>query len=667
MRKPAFTTVLCLCFLTSAQAAGVSFFCSDTLGRELPAVEVKADARKMRTTTPYQKIDAAQIKAAGMTDISDAVRRLPGANLRDYGGAGGLKTVSVRGMGAQHTTVVYDGVALSDCQSGQIDLSRYSLDNVSSLTLFAGDNDDIFIPAKSTATASSLQISSFTMPAPGDSALHLKASMKAGSWGQYNPYARVSKSLSDRFAFSASADYRHGRNDYPFTVSNGDATTRARRENSLMNCWTGEINGAWKIAHDKALSAKLYYYDNNRALPGPVIYYVSETHEHLRERNLFYQMQFRGRIARQLSLSAIGKYSWSASRYTDTDGKYPGGKLDNYHLQRESYASAALLYTPLRNLSLDYSADWAFNNLSSNTRTAIRPYRHSIYQTIAAKWSDRRLTVVARGLLSVFCNGAKDGEAGKNYRRLSPMASVSFRVMPDEELYLRASYKNIFRLPTFNEAYFDNYGSINLEPEKTDQTGFGFSYSPRPGKWLSNLTLTCDGYVNNIRNRIVAVPYNMHIWHMTNLGRVRTFGVDAMMTSTFELAPRHSLLLNLTYSYQRAQIRTSREASDWMKQVAYLPLNSGSASLTWMNPWVDVAVRTIASGSRYTTNYNLPETRIKGYTDTAVTLTSRKLPAGKGYFRASFSLMNIFDSQYEIVARYPMPGRAWSFNIEYNL
>ena len=107
MRKPAFTTVLCLCFLTSAQAAGVSFFCSDTLGRELPAVEVKADARKMRTTTPYQKIDAAQIKAAGMTDISDAVRRLPGANLRDYGGAGGLKTVSVRGMGAQHTTVVY--------------------------------------------------------------------------------------------------------------------------------------------------------------------------------------------------------------------------------------------------------------------------------------------------------------------------------------------------------------------------------------------------------------------------------------------------------------------------------------------------------------------------------------------------------------------------------
>ena len=36
------------------------------------------------------------------------------------------------------TGVSYDGVMLSECQSGEIDLSRYSLDNVAHLTLTIG-------------------------------------------------------------------------------------------------------------------------------------------------------------------------------------------------------------------------------------------------------------------------------------------------------------------------------------------------------------------------------------------------------------------------------------------------------------------------------------------------------------------------------------------------
>ena len=76
----------------------------------------------------------------GVTDVADALHRIPGVTLRDYGGAGGMKTVSVRGFGAKHTGVSYDGIMLSDCQSGEIDLSRYSLDNVDQLSLVIGDN-----------------------------------------------------------------------------------------------------------------------------------------------------------------------------------------------------------------------------------------------------------------------------------------------------------------------------------------------------------------------------------------------------------------------------------------------------------------------------------------------------------------------------------------------
>ena len=111
-------------------------------------VQGDARAKDVRSTAPIFSLNGKDFRRMGLTDIAEALRHLPSVTLRDYGGAGGMKTVSVRGFGAGHTGVVYDGVALSDCQTGHIDLSRYSLDNIRSLSLAIGDNEDIFVPAK---------------------------------------------------------------------------------------------------------------------------------------------------------------------------------------------------------------------------------------------------------------------------------------------------------------------------------------------------------------------------------------------------------------------------------------------------------------------------------------------------------------------------------------
>ena len=100
--------------------------------------------------------------------------------------------------------------------------------------------------------------------------------------------------------------------------------------------------------------------------------------------------------------------------------------------------------------------------------------------------------------------------------------------------------------------------------------------------------------------------------------------------------------------------------------MAYIPENSGSASVTWLNPWADLALHTTACGSRFTANSNFAETRLSGYADFGVTL-SRKLQFGKYSMEGRFDILNIFDKQYEIVARYPMPGRSWRFTVEFNM
>ena len=55
-----------------------------------------------------QQITARQIKQLPTLQLSDALKYMSGVVVRDYGGVGGMKTVSVRGLGeaAQHTEVV---------------------------------------------------------------------------------------------------------------------------------------------------------------------------------------------------------------------------------------------------------------------------------------------------------------------------------------------------------------------------------------------------------------------------------------------------------------------------------------------------------------------------------------------------------------------------------
>ena len=106
--------------------------------REVMVTESRRQ-QEVTSTAPLHIINREQMLSLGVTDVADALHRIPGVTLRDYGGAGGLKTVSVRGFGAKHTGVSYDGVMLSDCQSGEIDLSRYSLDNVDQLSLVIGE------------------------------------------------------------------------------------------------------------------------------------------------------------------------------------------------------------------------------------------------------------------------------------------------------------------------------------------------------------------------------------------------------------------------------------------------------------------------------------------------------------------------------------------------
>ena len=600
-------------------------------------------------------LDRHDMLTMGVTDMADALHRLPGITLRDYGGAGGMKTVSVRGFGAKHTGVSYDGVMISECQSGEIDLSRYSLNNVDHLTLVVGDNDDIFVPARQASVPAVLNIQ--TLPHDGDS--RLTAVMKCGSFGYVSPFVRYIQRLSERLSVSAAAEYTYAENDYPYEIQNVTQTVKDRRTNSRMNSGHGEVNVVWNANAFNRLSGKVYYYDNDRQLPGQVHYYTNLNGETLRDRNVLAQMQYLTHNRTGWSLKWHAKYNWSASIYKDA--LTPNGFNDANYWQREAYTSAAVLYTPNDCWSMDYSADYSFNNLNgSSGRTVVgRPYRHTVLQSATARYHTPRLTVTGRLLYSLYLNDAKEDASARNMRRLSPSLSLSYRVMDD--LFVRASYKNIFRSPTFNESYYFHYGSTDLLPESTNQLNLGATYQHQASD--CRLQSSLDLYYNKVSDMIVAVPYNMFVWTCINVGKVRVLGADVTANSQWAVAPGHTLTLAGNYSYQQAENRTNAESPYYGNQIAYIPCHTGSLSLAWENPWVSLSLHGSGVSSRWANNQHYEGTEIDGYWDTGLTAW-HTFRWGRQSLEARIDVKNLFDRQYEIVAFYPMPGRSWQITIK---
>lgn len=638
----------------------------DTLHtRSLGEVEVTGthSQRMAASTAPMHILDRQQMQRMGISDMADALHRMPGITLRDYGGAGGLKTVSVRGFGAKHTGVSYDGVMLSDCQSGETDLSRYSLDNVAHLQLTIGDNDDLFLPARQAANPAVLAIETLRRPNGDELATHLTAQLKAGSFGYVSPFLKYEQRLSPHLFLSAQGEFVHAQNDYPFTLKNGELTTREYRTNSRMNQGHGELNLLWKPTRSSEVTAKVYYYDNDRQLPGIVRYYTNLSRETLHDRTAFAQAQYVRRWDNRWALKTIAKWNWASTAYRDP--LYSDGVRDADYWQREGYASACLLFAPTPQWTFDYSADYSMNNLNSSLTTDVRPYRHTVLQSLTAKWTASRLKATVRLLHSLYRNGAEQGQSARNMSRLSPSLSLSYRPFQSEQFFVRASYKNIFRAPTFNESYFFHYGSPDLRPESTHQLNVGVTYVAMP--WpQTELTLTLDGYQNHVDDKIVAVPYNMFIFRCINVGKVRVRGIDATLTAQQRLTHGHTLLLAVNYSYQQALNRTNADSPYYGLQLAYTPEHQGAASLSWENPWADVVLHVHAMGDRWTSNEHYANTSVAGYAEWGVT-AQRRFAWRRQMLTLRLDVKNLFDRQYEIVGHYPMPGRSYQMTLSYQL
>ena len=148
---------------------------------------VSVVAVRERTIVKPQVLTDSVLQRLNSQSVADALRYFTGVQVKDYGGIGGIKTVNIRSMGTNHVGVFYNGVQLGNAQNGQVDLGRYSLDNVESISLYNGQKSDIFQTAKDFSASSAIYVTTRRPRFTGGKRYNVVAQMRTGSFGLANP------------------------------------------------------------------------------------------------------------------------------------------------------------------------------------------------------------------------------------------------------------------------------------------------------------------------------------------------------------------------------------------------------------------------------------------------------------------------------------------------
>ena len=242
----------------------------------LQAVTIVADKGVVVSRT-----DTLTLHADGTA--AQALLRVPGLSISDYGGLAGLKSVSLRGLGTAHTDIYLDGVRVSNFQSGQNDLGMLPLETLGSAVVDYAQNSVSFRTAK---------------PVFGDRRFQGRVGVQGGSFRTLVPSARFDFKLSERIALSAHAAGIYSKGDFPYsnTRRSGNDIKQLRGGIDLFGTLDG---GEWQ--------AKAYYNQADRGTPGSVSW---PSEDRQKDRNILVQSTFRKAFSDlyTLNVSAKGAY-----------------------------------------------------------------------------------------------------------------------------------------------------------------------------------------------------------------------------------------------------------------------------------------------------------------------------------------------------------------------
>lgn len=640
MRIALFAALLPLTSLAGA-AQEEDFYGDDTLFA-MPVVEVVG--KRPHYLTPSQTLSGANLQNLSTSSVADALKYFSGVQIKDYGGLGGLKTINVRSLGSQHVGVYLDGIRITNAQNGQVDLGKYSLSNMESVSLYNANKSERLQSASEYASAATVY-----MRTKRPEQTSAQVEYGTGSFGLQKAKAY----FSYKDWLFVDGEYQHTNGDYKFRFHSESEDTVGRRHNSDISFYRLEAAGFYD-----GLRVHAYYYNSERGLPGPVIRRLSDqwdSTDRQWDQNFFTQASYEKSLG-DWAVKGNMKYAYDYLHYLqDPSTNAATMYCNNHYTQQDFYASVASAYN-WSHLSLTASTDIRWSDLSCDVYRFNYVYRIDSKSLLSAIASYKGLEANVALLYTHIQDHTK--ASASPLSRLAPTYLISYK---KRAWTARAFHKRIFRAPTLNDLYYTLVGNVSLRPEYTTQWDAGLDYRGE------HLHVAVDGYYNNIEDKIVAIPMKCQFrWSMVNFGRVKSLGLSVSGGYKDQWG-KFTLATNANYTCQRDRDFSSPGDPEYKHYIPYSPLHSGSLIVDLGYDSYTLCTSFLYTGDRFALVSNNRDDLLGDWYTIDVKLNKRFIIKDKLALQATIECNNLTNSRHEVVKRYPMPGRNWKFTVKCEL
>ena len=573
-----------------------------------------------RSTSSVTVIDSADIERSAAPDLQSLLKSYSGISIKTNGGQGSSAGIFIRGMSADHTVVLVNGVRTASATSGSTALSNIPLSSIERIEVAKGAHSAQY---GADAMGGVVNIITKQGGACGDrpwcGSLSTGVSHPWGTYASGSVQGRSSDGID--YGFGAAITGTQG---YNFTTPEafGHEPDRDGFLQGSLNFALSKDFDWGKLYADGLFSRGRNQYDAKAPSP-----------------NEADNTAFAGKIGTRIDHTEDWSSTLEFSTGVDDSRNFRKGVSGTDKFQTKRYGVFA---------STDKSFDTgAVNHVLTG---GVEAYREEIDTSATYDETSRDLTAIF-GQYSLEYEALRfDG--GVRYDHNSQFGDVatynlgaSYEILPD--LVLRSSYGTGFRAPTFNDLYYPESGNPDLKPERSRSYELGLNW-----RMSSGTSLDMAFYDTRLRQGISwREDEQTHLWLPVNVDRAHITGFEATLSHRFNerWGVKGMVDIKRPIDADTGNDLPYRERFKAAAEVNFTPIEK-----------LDLTARMIYGGSRYSDAGN--SKKLGDY----VTADFVALYSIDEQSQLKFSVENIFDKDYQTSAGYIAPGRTITLGLTRN-
>lgn len=521
-------------------------------------------------------------------------------------GSGMVSSPSFRGTTASQTAVIWNGININSQLNGQTDFNTINTSNYSSIAIRSGGGS---VQYGSGSIGGSIHLNNDLQFKD-----HFKTRLKTG-YGSFNTKnLGVNTSFGNKtFTGNIGVIYVDSDNDYKYL---GTGTVN---ENGAFNNLNLNLNLGAFISERDIL--KLYHqnYTGNREFSGTLVATSQSKYEDENYRTMLEWSRISGKYNSKLKFVHLHEQF----KYFENKDKaiFSLGKVNTLLVNHD--------FNIRFNETLQIKSILEYSSLKGTGDSFSDPKREAFSATALLQHQPH-------SKIGYVVNLRQDFTSGFN----SPFVfsvDAGFDVNTHYKIQLNGS-KN-YRIPTFNDLYWQPGGNLDLVPESSYQIDLGQQFN------YNNFKIKLNGYYINTLDMIQWQPGSSGLWSPVNVGEVLSYGAELELKYAYRIN-QHKFNVSGHYSY------TVSEDAETNEQLIYVPFHKGNINVAY-------GFKALSFYYQHLFNGEVSEigNSLSGYNVGNLGLSYLFNSHKKISFIVDFKLNNVFNTYYENVWIRPMPNR----------